>query len=297
MSINDSFVTLHGDHTQYIIAPTQDGALQITDTVPDRDGSNVYTATQQIRFIDGNGVFDPTDTAENVARLYLGGLGRSPDLAGLINFANQVDAHISTLSNVANAMVNSPEFTSSYGALTDSDFVNRIYWNSLGAAPPQNAYSLLMGRLANGTSRGAALVSVAESIGAKVRSLDIAGDKNTGIVYRLYNALLDRDPDPVGRINAVYNLNVGETIQQLASTILESAEYQADAGSLSDSAFVSKLYNNLLHRDADPSGLQSFTSELAAGASRGDVAASFINGTEARAVTAQVTHDGWVLAA
>jgi hypothetical protein len=67
-------------------------------------------------------------------------------------------------------------------------------------------------------------------------------------VYRLYEATLNRGPDPEGLASWVNALNGGSSLQGVASGFVSSAEFQKDYGALSNSDFVNLLYENVLHR-------------------------------------------------
>lgn len=295
MAINGSFVALHGNQFEYSISPTQSDVLQIVDLVPGRDGANVYATTQQIHFGDGTtALFDATGNAEAIARLYETAVSRGPDLQGLVAYTNQVDSNIVNLTQVANSMVTSPEFIATYGQLDNPSFINQLYENTVGRAADPGGLAAYVGALDAGQSRGAVALAIGESFEARQDSIGLAGYKNDAATYRLYSALLNRVPDAAGQQVYSAALDAGRTMQDLATAMLNSAEYQAEATGLSDTDFVTRLYNNLLNRDPDAAGLQSFTDVLAHGTSRAAVVAAFVDGSEARAVTAQATHDGWV---
>jgi hypothetical protein len=86
----------------------------------------------------------------------------------------------------------------------------------------------------------------------------------------------------------------GATPTQVAQGLVSSAEFLQDYGTLSASDFVSELYENGLHRAADPSGLQYWTNALQQGASEASVVVGFADSLENLAQTASATHANWV---
>ena len=86
-----------------------------------------------------------------------------------------------------------------------------------------------------------------------------------GQVYRLYEATLGRAPDQEGLTNWVTALNSGTSLQSVANGFVGSQEFQTDYGSLSNSDFVTLLYQNVLHRGPDAAGLNSWVNALNTG--------------------------------
>lgn len=101
-----------------------------------------------------------------------------------------------------------------------------------------------------------------------------------GAVYRLYQATLDRDPDTAGLNNWVQQLEDGTPFLEIVNGFIESAEFQSVYGALNDSDFVSLLYNNVLDREPDEQGFQSWLDQLSDGASRAEVVRGFSQSDE-----------------
>ena len=86
-----------------------------------------------------------------------------------------------------------------------------------------------------------------------------------GEVYRLYEATLNRGPDPEGLAGWVHQLIVGTSLQTVADGFVGSVEFQADYGNLNNNDFVTLLYANVLHRAPDPTGLSAWVGLLNSG--------------------------------
>jgi hypothetical protein len=105
-------------------------------------------------------------------------------------------------------------------------------------------------------------------------------------ISRLYEAALDRAPDLPGLqywTGLVDDSNVPLSVVATDFTI--SLEFIQDYGSLSDTDFVDQLYQNVLGRPADATGLQDWTGLLASGGSRGTVLLGFAESAEFEADT------------
>jgi len=83
------------------------------------------------------------------------------------------------------------------------------------------------------------------------RSVDAAID-------RAYRDLLERAPDPAGRAHYEDLLRHGLTEEQMRDRIRDSEEYRV---TLPDSK-TTRAYRNVLGRDPDPSGLQSYRKKI-----------------------------------
>ncbi len=86
-----------------------------------------------------------------------------------------------------------------------------------------------------------------------------------GQVYRIYEATLGRAPDQEGLTNWVNSLNSGTSLQTVVSGFVNSTEFQSTYGSLDNTAFVTLLYNNVLHRAPDAGGLSNWVGYLNSG--------------------------------
>jgi hypothetical protein len=93
-------------------------------------------------------------------------------------------------------------------------------------------------------------------------------------VTKAYQTLLNRPPDPAGLDAWVQTLQQGGTIRDLKISFLGSPEYFQVRGGGTNDGWLAALYNDLLGRAPDPSGLQHFGQQLAQGVSRDSIALS-----------------------
>lgn len=286
-------IQLHGVHTDYIIAEVSGGQAYIQDTKPGRDGTQTLAKLDQIRFADGVGLFDPSGTAEDVARLYQGAFGRAPDFQGLDGNTALVTTNTLSLAALAASFTSSPEFISRYGQTDTDGFSRQLYLNVLHRNPDA-AGQQLWANYTNATSRGAALLAFSDSVENHQQTLPIAGSRADAEATRLYQAAFNRSPDAAGLALWSGQLSQGVAVDQVAQGFVGSAEFAAAYGALDANAFVSQLYANVLYRAPDAPGLQGWLSSLASGSSRAHVMAGFAESNENRIATAGATHDAWV---
>ena len=95
----------------------------------------------------------------------------------------------------------------------------------------------------------------------KVIALDIDG--NAGEAYRLYKAAFDRTPDKEGLGFWIGQLDKGASLDAVAAGFVASQEFQTINGvSPSNLQLVTSLYQHILGRAPDQSGLDFWTAQL-----------------------------------
>ncbi|MFG6562357.1 DUF4214 domain-containing protein [Sulfitobacter sp. 1A15299] len=119
---------------------------------------------------------------------------------------------------------------------------------------------------------------------------------NAGKAYRLYQAAFDRKPDPEGLGFWIDNYDQGNVnLVQMAEYFMQSEEFSGaygDPASLSDQAFLTLLYNNVLDRDPDQAGYDFWTAEQEKGISRAETMQYFSESTENISKTTAAIDDG-----
>ncbi|MGJ8596101.1 DUF4214 domain-containing protein [Sulfitobacter sp.] len=102
-------------------------------------------------------------------------------------------------------------------------------------------------------------------------------------VFRLYQGLLDRNPDPQGFNNWITALEDGMPLLNVVGSFVASQEFQNRYGSLNNGDFVELLYNNVLGRSSDAQGFANWVGALDSGSlSRAEVARGFTQSPEYR---------------
>lgn len=123
-------------------------------------------------------------------------------------------------------------------------------------------------------------------------ALDIEG--TGGQAYRLYQAAFNRTPDQAGVGYWMAMMDQGATLGQVATHFLASVEFAQMYGTgLSDTAFVDKLYWNVLHRQQDQAGADYWAAAMANGGTRAQVLEQFSESAENQAALIGVIGDGF----
>ena len=118
---------------------------------------------------------------------------------------------------------------------------------------------------------------------------------DSGRMFRLYNASFKRLPDPDGLAYWIDNFSSGRnTIRVVASSFLGSAEFAERYGSnVTDEKFVNTLYQNVLGRAPDTSGLNYWLGQLSSGAeTRYEALLGFAESAENKALFTDMTGFG-----
>lgn len=76
-----------------------------------------------------------------------------------------------------------------------------------------------------------------------------------GQAYRLYQAAFDRQPEPAGLGFWIKYMDLGLSVNGAAAQFMASAEFVNMYQGTDDRAFITKLYNNVLHRGPEQSGM------------------------------------------
>jgi hypothetical protein len=124
-------------------------------------------------------------------------------------------------------------------------------------------------------------------------ALDTGG--SGGQAYRLYQAAFHRAPDADGLGFQMWAMDAaGFSLTQVAQGFIDSPEFAATYGSLSNSDFVTQLYANVLHRAADAQGLKFHVDLLNAGTvSRAQDLAGFSESPENQAALIGIIGNGF----
>ena len=85
----------------------------------------------------------------------------------------------------------------------------------------------------------------------------------SGQAYRIYKAIFNREPDLEGLGYWIAQMDKGMSVVELAARFIDSAEYRSLYGSSQDpQAFLTQVYQNVLGRPPDASGLAWWVSQM-----------------------------------
>lgn len=262
----------------------------------DGDGFDILIDVEQYGFVDGVLTYSTISGAAQVMRLYSAALGRTPDDAGLA--ANVAALDTLGLQGVANLFVNSAEFQSRFGNLTNVQFLQQLYVFALGRQGDGAGLQAWLNAMDNGMTRAQVVVGFSESAENQTRTAATlaAGlwmpDAEAHIIARMYDATLDRLPDPGGLVGWVALYDGGMSLTQIAQSFVASPEFQARYGALSNQQFIEQLYRFCLNREGDAPGVQAWVDLLNNGTSRAQVVVGFSESPEHIALTAPLWSGG-----
>ena len=121
-------------------------------------------------------------------------------------------------------------------------------------------------------------------------ALDI---EHSSKIYRLYQAAFDRKPDLAGLGFWLEVLDKDVAIETIAENFIASAEFQQLYGVNPDNTqFLTKLYNNVLHRSPDASGLAYWLNLMQQGLSKARALIEFSESAENKSAIAASIENG-----
>jgi len=92
-----------------------------------------------------DGIWDRSEAAAEVARLYDTVFGRLPDALGLVSWKTAIEGGTATLLQVADGFTASAEFSGRYGDLNNRQFADALYRNTLDRAPEREGLDFWTG--------------------------------------------------------------------------------------------------------------------------------------------------------
>ncbi|SFD35743.1 DUF4214 domain-containing protein [Massilia yuzhufengensis] len=128
------------------------------------------------------------------------------------------------------------------------------------------------------------LVGVERVLFADGTAVALDVDGAAGQTYRIYQAAFDRKPDIPGLSFWMFNMDNGVSAESVARGFLESAEaIKLYGANPTAEDFVSKLYQNVLHRAPEKAGYDFWVNAIKLGFSRSELLAQFAESGENRA--------------
>ncbi len=110
-----------------------------------------------------NGIWDRSEAAAGVARLYDTAFGRLPDAPGLVSWKSAIESGGATLAQVAEGFAAGAEFRAQYGSLNNRQFADALYVNSLDRPGDRAGLDYWTGQLDAGVARSAVVLAFSES--------------------------------------------------------------------------------------------------------------------------------------
>lgn len=151
-------------------------------------------------------------------------------------------------------------------------FVARQFYDFTGTRGTTSSRAGYVTNLTNGTTTPAAVITYL--MGGTWFSGAMAP------VSRLYWAYFDRIPDYGGVTYWTAKRRNGTSLSKISQSFAASSEFKRKYGSITNRAFVLRIYVDVLKRTADQSGLDYWTRKLNSGTSRGQVMVNFSESNE-----------------
>jgi len=160
-----------------------------------------------------------------------------------------------------------------------TEFVKQVYRDFLNREADQAGLDYWV----NGIDAG--LLTRAECVESFLLSAEFGG--NVSPVTRLYFSYFLRIPDYDGLIYWISQYGAGMSLTDISEFFVQSAEFIATYGSLTNAEFVNLVYLNVLERTPDQAGLDYWVGLLDAGSlTRGEVMTGFSESAEYKATSA-----------
>jgi hypothetical protein len=270
------------------------GGLNAGTKVPD---SNLQPAVADLF---GSIAHDTSGSAGQVHALYDAILDRPPDPLGYEFWLSKVK-HGTPLRDVAAGLLASEEARAHVGSSDNRRFVEELYETALHRQGEISGVEHHLTALNGGSSRAEVAIGFALSteneigMSSAFASGVFAPDKDAADVARLYYGIFDRAPDAGGLSYWTSQVESGTSLREVAARMLDTPEFTASHPGLSNAQFVTSLYEHALDRAPDPGGFQFWTTELASGLSRADVALGLSESVEAQHHHLAQIEQGWQL--
>ncbi|WP_372593140.1 DUF4214 domain-containing protein [Actinotalea sp.] len=115
--------------------------------------------------------------------------------------------------------------------------------------------------------------------GDVANGITYSAEYRTRMIRDAYLTYLDRAPEAAGLAGWLGAMQSGMHIEQMQGGFISSPEYYALGGG-TDTGWVTRLYQKVLHRSPAPSEVAYWLGRLSAGATRYEVATGFLYSTE-----------------
>jgi hypothetical protein len=155
-----------------------------------------------------------------LVRLYLTYFNRVPDYGGLTGWVGASTSGAS-LASISQSFASSPEFTLTYGPISNAQFVTLCYQNVLSRAPDTAGFNHWLNQLSSGAlTRGQVMLGFSESDEFKALSY------NRVAATMAYVGLLRRSPESGGFASWLSGLNAGGSVTDMLGGFINSQEYR-----------------------------------------------------------------------
>ena len=268
------------------------------------EGTDTLSSIEAIKFEDGRLVYDVTDPAAVVLRVYDAAFDRAPTRrhrpwpTGLRRSTPKSASppwrppsrdRRDSSPNTAPSTTSNSSRPSTRTCWTGRNFAGVTYWTQ-----QLDSGAATRGQVLAGFSEAKSPEHVQQSR-AQIEAGYWEQDPVVSSVARLYDAAFNHRPDPTG-LTYWDNAAMGQSLNAVAAGFVASSEFSAAYGSLNNQQFVQQIYQNVVDRPGDAAGVSYWTGELDHGASRADVLLAFSEAPEHKALTSSWIDQGILFA-
>ena len=245
-----------------IIVTIGDKSAECSVTVKKESGNNQSPQTQE-ELVEAF-----------VERFYTEILGRESEEAGLENWKVALLAGTRGGADVAFEFIHSEEFQNK--KISDDEYITRLYHAFFNREPDKAGMKSWKKDLANGKGRDYVLNGflVSDEFRALCEEYGIKRDSTRTFVRRFYKIILGRPDDKI-TAGELDNWQIALDAKAITGSDMArdwiNTRPELLARELTDEEYVQILYNVVFDRDADPSGLATWTGELKSGKTRAEV--------------------------
>ena len=196
---------------------------------------------------------------------------RAPDAGGFNAFLTEMRLGNITQEEVIAEFVESVEFRNTFSDLDNQGFVEQLFRNVLDREGDAQGIEAFTNELDVGRSRASVVVEFANSpefvqvtaLSSAAFATNVIINPAEGQVFRIYQAVLLRDPDEAGFTAFTNSIQAGVlTVEEITAEFVASEEFQITYGDLDNAAFVELLFTNVLPGNMDIAGQAAFTEAL-----------------------------------
>jgi hypothetical protein len=173
-------VAFVGSRADYTISRTSGGNYEVTHNAFGL--TDILVNVERVSFSNGNYALDINGNGGMAYRLYQAAFDRAPDIGGLGFQMTALDNGL-TLGQVANNFLNSPEFQSTYGNLSNENYVRQLYLNVLNREGEASGIQFHVNNLNSGAiARHDTLAQFSES---PENQANVIGAIQSGMLYTI----------------------------------------------------------------------------------------------------------------
>ncbi len=227
---------------------------------------------------------------------YKTAFGRFADEAGLSYWEDRLRGGLS-LAELAEQLVNSPEFQAQHGNRTciDNEYVTTIYRQGFEREPDPEGLAFWLDAGEKGLNRAGMLLAFASSPEMLERYA-------RPLLNRIFRMALGRSGDEDGSAYFLQRLKVGISLESIAEEVINSVEHRSQFGSepAVNFEYVSALCRNGLGREPNLSELALWLGKAKKGATRSAIVAALANSAglldeeEATSERAPLSYEKWI---